>query len=432
MASRGLAHASRTFTHRVGRASHLAPTASLFHVPFASHVPSRSFGFSSLFGSTAAKPGGVALARAAAANKQRIGQVNKLRKLSEPVEALKRQIEKANGISIFSIFKGWLFWRNIEDPRLIMELAVYLLVTRRKLGGMWHDFENAMRKNLKFKKKEDEDRDHFINVGDVCLKVFIQSIRDKLPTRDELEVIIHLLNERYTNVHPIPKVTHDIKNSIEEHIVIKETVKINGVDKEIERVKSISELYNELKKEDKEKLDALATEGRKNFLDELQYQSAKFAKSLEDRKTPFLKSFGQNLNDFLINHRISPPIQKGGAAKFTKSEQKLYLFLVQLIGKEIDTPAHVSKENENEENNENGENIRKSAEVMHELLKRMKAEINKLFKNARTVYQTKDAPNQTRNNNHPTSNNNHRTRNNNYGSQPAKHLVGGKTYKKRR
>ncbi len=436
MASRGLT-AARTFTHRVGRASHLAPTSSLLQGPFASHVPSRSFRISSLFGSPAAKPEGVAKARAAVvamkkAGKKRIAEVNKLRKLLDAVKELKTQIETANGIPVFTIFKGWFFWRDMKDPRLLMDIAVHLLEARDLLGGMWHDFEDAIRKNLRFKIKENEQRDHFINVGDVCLKLFIQAIRDEVPTKDELKVIIHLLNERNVNVHPMPKDTHTIKTDIEKHIVIKETVKINGVDTEIERVKSISELYNELPKEKKDKLDALATDGRKNFLEELQYQSTKFAKRLEDRKTPFLKAFAQNLNDFLINHRIPKAIQKGGAAKFTKSEQKLYLFLVQLLGKEIDTDNHMGNENKNKEENENDETLDKSAEAMHEVLKRMKAEINKLFKKARTIYETKDAVNETRNNNHPSRNNNHSSRSYNYRSRPANELRGGKTYKKRR
>ncbi len=401
----------------------MAPTSSLLEGPFASHVPSRSFRVSSLFGSPAAKPGGIATAIAALDGKESFGEVNILRKLSEPVEKFKADIEKANGIPVFTIFERWFFWREMKDPRLLMELAVYLVRARKLLRGMWSDFQKEMRVQLTFNINKNEERDHFISIADVCLKLFIHAIRDKLPTLDELKVIIHILNEKYKNVHPIRRDIHDIKKKIENHIVITETVKINGVKTKIKRVKSISELYNELPIEKKEMLDSLATDKRKNFLEELLYQSTKFAKSIEDRNTPFLKSFAQNLNDFLINHRISKPIQQGGAAKFTKSEEKLYLFILQLLGKDIDAPEHVTKENNN--NKENSENIDKSAKAIHELLKRMKAEINKLFKNARKIYETKDALNETRNNN------NH-TRNHNYRYRPANQLAGGKTYKKRR
>jgi len=407
MASRGSA-TLRTFTQRVPRHAHLAPTSLL--VPSSHGNPQAAYMSARSFFSHTANPGMLRTATRGLKGKKKIATKNILRKISEPVEILQKDIEQANGIHIFSLFKRWQFWREIRDPQKMMELTAYIVSARSKLGGMWHDFEKELRKSLKFNINKGNERDHRINIADVALKIIIQSLRYSLPNIDELKVIIDEVNKR-EYIREIPKATHKVVSEVETHIVIEEKIGV-GVGNEIliptTRVLSMTELYEALSKEDKKLLDALSTEERTNFLDEQRHYCNKFVNELGKRKTEFLIRFADNFKDFYLNHRIGKAVQSGGAVTFTNSEEKLFLLLVELLGTNVDLEETTPKDN--------NENIDKSAKAAYKTLKEIKILMNNLFKNVRNVYQSHNATRNT-NNNRPAL---------------SHEMKGGKTYKKRR
>jgi hypothetical protein len=366
-------------------------------------MPARSF-----FSHTA-NPGMLRTATRGLKGKKKIATKNILRKISEPVEILQKDIEQANGIHIFSLFKRWQFWREIRDQQKMMELTAYIVSARSKLGGMWHDFEKELRKSLKFNINKGNERDHRINIADVALKIIIQSLRYNLPNIDELKVIIDEVNKR-EYIREIPNATHRVVSEVETHIVIEERFG-EGEGNEVlipsTRVRSMTELYEALSKEDKKLLDNLSTEERTNFLDEQRHYCNKFVNELGKRKTDFLIRFADNFKDFYLNHRIAKPVQSGGAATFTDSEEKLFLLLVELLGTNVDLEETTPKGN--------NENIDTNAKAAHKTLKEIKILMNNLFKNVRNVYQSQNA-----------------TRNNNNRPASSQEMKGGKTYKKRR
>lgn len=411
MASRGSA-TLRTFTQRVPRYTHLAPTSLL--VPSSHGNPQAAYMSARSFFSHTANPGMLRTATRGLKGKKKIATKNILRKVSEPVEILQKDIEVANGIHIFSLFKRWQFWREIRDPQKTMELTGYIVSARGKLGGMWHDFEKELRKSLKFNIDKGNERDHRINIADVALKIIIQSLRYTLPNIDELKVIIDEVNKR-EYIREIPKATHKVVSDVEAHIVVEETFKV-GEGNEVlipsSRVVSMTELYEALSKENKKLLDDLSTEERTNFLDEQRHYCNKFVNELEKRKTEFLTRFADNFKDFYLNHRIAKPVQSGGAAEFTDTEERLFLLLVELLGTNVDLEENATREK--------NENIDKSAKAAHKTLKEIKIVVNDLFKNVRNVYQSQNSTQSTIRMNDTNL------------SYPTHKLRGGKTYKKRR
>jgi hypothetical protein len=345
--------------------------------------------------------------------RKKIAELNRLNAIRKVKNAAISDLELSLGIGFFSLFKKYTFYKELQDPTKINQLATYLIVAKGKMGGLWNSFETNLRKKIRVKKEEGDQADHVVSIADVSLKLLIHVLQNGMPTREEFDVIYENLNS-LRNIRKIPDTLHEVITDIGRHTLTGDKRRMITMEEAIQTLpsekKSILEVY--LRKEGKT-FSQIQNEYCNSFTDEL-----------KKRKTPFLVSFAENFKDFYLNHRIGN-VQRGGGATFTQSEQKLLVVILELLGPAVDaqndTPTASTKEESSKEE-------KTKINAAYDNLNAMKNVIASLFKNVRKLYESKN--NLSRFSALPENNGaNVITRRRN---QRSLQLMGGRTFKKRR
>ena len=388
-----------------------APSLASGHIPFHSATAYRLPPVR--FSSTGQPESMLEKATHSLKGRKKIAELNRLNAIMKVRNAAISNLEASLGIGFFSLFKKYTFYKELQDPRKINQLASYLFIAKGKMGGLWNSFEINLRKKIRIRKEEGEQADHVVSIADVSLKLLIHVLRNGMPTREEFDVIYENLNS-LSNIRKIPGTLHGVITDIGRHALTDDK----------HRMITMEEAIQTLPAENKIILEGYLHKEGKTF-SEIQNQYCNtFTDELKKRRTSFLVSFAENFKDFYINHRVKN-VQRGGGAKFTQSEEKLLILILQLLGPTVDAQNDTPIESTKEETSKKEKTRINSA---YDNLNAMKNVITSLFKNVRKLYESKNNISRLfalQENN--GVNIKARTRN-----QHSLQLMGGRTFKKRR